>query len=126
MDKITDAINNLIISTSGGILALWGAFCWFFVKFLRWCGEKIAQGANTDLVNRLMPSIKMYLDEKLKTLRDDLDKDISEIKKGLGMYKSKKHDLEGENANLVAALKSGDKELIKELIETYEKRHEKK
>jgi hypothetical protein len=93
---------------------------------LRWCGEKIAQGANTDLVDRLMPSIKTYLDEKLKTLRDDLDKDISEIKKGLGMYKSKKHDLEGENANLVAALKSGDKEIFKELIEIYEKRHEKK
>tara|TARA_R110000868_G_scaffold127110_1_gene334545 strand:- start:126 stop:506 length:381 start_codon:yes stop_codon:yes gene_type:complete len=126
MGKISESINNLIISTSGGILILWAACGWFLIRFLRWCGEKIAQGANTDLVNRLMPSIKTYLDEKMKALRDDLDKDICEIKKGLGMYRVKKHDLEGENANLIEALKSNDPKLMREVVEIYEKRHEKK
>lgn len=119
MNSITETINNLIIKTSGGILFLWLAVFFYAGKILKWCGKKIAEGANNDLVNKLMPSIAKYVEEKIDDFKkqtiQELKADLDEVKKALTEYREEKHNLEGENKNLKEAIKLGDPELLNAL-----------
>ena len=119
MGSITETINNLIIKTSGGILFLWLAVFFYAGKILKWCGKKIAEGANNDLVNKLMPSIAKYVEEKIEDFKkqtiQELKVDLEEVKKALTEYKKEKHNLDGENKTLKEVIKLGDPELINAL-----------
>tara|TARA_R110000868_G_scaffold17344_1_gene76351 strand:+ start:29664 stop:30056 length:393 start_codon:yes stop_codon:yes gene_type:complete len=130
MDQIAKTINNIIVDTYGGILIIWFPISYFFIRFLRWCGEKIAQGANSDLVDKLMPSIQKEVNEKLtqleKKIEDTFGKDIIEIKAALKIYQSRKHFLEGENQCLKEVVKDGDEELLRDLQSLLRKKDERK
>lgn len=122
MSSITETINDLIIKTSGGILFLWLAIFFYAKKVFMWCGRKIAEGANKDLVDKLMPSIAKYVEDKIKEFKDDtiktLSSELAEVKKSVEEYKNVKHNIETENRYLKQIIKENDQELL-ELI----KRH---
>jgi hypothetical protein len=122
MEAISESINNLIIKTSGGILFIWFAILLYSKKALEWCGRKIAEGANKDLVEKLMPSIVRYVEEKIKEFKDDtintLSNELNEVKKSVETYKAKKHNIETENKYLKQIIKEDDQELVK-IIQEY-------
>ena len=76
MGRITNSINKLIVDTSGGIVAFWGIITYFVIKILRWCGSKISEGAIKDtvdkMVDKILPIIKIQIDEKFKKIEDDV------------------------------------------------------
>jgi len=121
MDAITESINHLIIKTSGGILFLWLAVFFYAGKILKWCGRKIAEGANKDLVEKLMPSIGQYVEGKIKEFRDDtintLSVELSQVKKSVEEYRNVKHNIETENKYLKQIIQEDDQELIKVIRE---------
>lgn len=114
MSNVAESVNSLIVQTSGGILAIWGGALFFFVKFLKWCGEKIAEGANNDLIAKMMPTIEDHLDEKLLKFEGVLE-DVNDIKNSLHNYREKKHEIEGENESLKQLIINSDQEGLKEL-----------
>lgn len=121
MEKITDSINALIIKTSGGILFLWLAIFFYAGKILKWCGRKIAEGANKDLVEKLMPSIAEYVEVKIKEFRDDtintLTTELLHLKKSVEEYRNVKHNIETENKCFKQMIQDDDQELIKVIRE---------
>lgn len=111
MDKIFDAISNVITETAGGLLAFWAAMAYFFVKFLKWCGAKIAEGANNDLVKKITPYFDKWLSDKLEPIQ----KEMAEIKESLASYKKIKHSLESERDHLIQVIIEDDEELTQEV-----------
>lgn len=108
MDKIYQSISQLIIDTGGGILILWLGAALILKKVLRWCGTKIAEGANNDLVAKLMPQLEAKFDDKLSNFASELRKEISP-------YKEKKHKIEGELEALKEAIIANDLEVLSAL-----------
>lgn len=121
MGDITDSINTLIIKTSGGILFLWLAIFFYAGKILKWCGRKIAEGANKDLIEKLMPSIAEYVEGKIKEFRNDtiatLTTELLQLKKSVEEYRSVKHNIETENKYFKQMIQNNDQELIKVIRE---------
>ena len=121
MNNITDSINALIIKTSGGILFLWLAIFFYAGKILKWCGRKIAEGANKDLIEKLMPSIAEYVEGKIKEFRNDtiatLTTELLQLKKSVEEYRSVKHNIETENKYFKQMIQNNDQELIKVIRE---------
>jgi len=117
MEAISESINNLIIKTSGGILFIWLAVLLYSKKALEWCGRKIAEGANKDLVKKLMPSIAEYVEQKIAEFKKDtiatLTSELQEVKNSLNKYRDVKHNIETENKYLKQMIKEDDQELIK-------------
>lgn len=116
METITESINNLIVKTSGGILIFWMAGLVYFGKILNWCGKKIAEGANKDLIKQLMPSIAEYVEKKIEEFKNEtiatLSNELTEVKKLVEEYKKVKHNIETENKYLRSAIKESDVELL--------------
>jgi len=121
VNNITDSINALIIKTSGGILFLWLAIFFYAGKILKWCGRKIAEGANKDLIEKLMPSIAEYVEGKIKEFRNDtiatLTTELLQLKKSVEEYRSVKHNIETENKYFKQMIQNNDQELIKVIRE---------
>lgn len=115
METITETINGLIVKTSGGILFIWLAVLLYSSKALKWCGRKIAEGANKDLIDKLMPSIAEYVEDKLEEFKQDA---ILPLKQALDQYRLKKHNIGAENEYLKSMIKDNDQELI-EVIRKY-------
>lgn len=120
MESITETINNLIIRTSGGILFIWLAILLYSTKILKWCGKKIAEGANNDLVKKLMPSIAEYVENTIETFKKEtvnkiekVSLELEEMKKFFNAYRDTKHNIETENKYLKQAIKDNDEELLK-------------
>jgi len=120
MESITETINQLIIKTSGGILFLWLAILFYSTKILKWCGKKIAEGANKDLVEKLMPSIAKYVEDKIKDFKDEtvekiekVSSELEEVKSFFNSYRDAKHNIETENKYLKQAIRDNDEELLK-------------
>lgn len=117
MEAITESLNNLIVKTSGGILFIWLAILLYSKRALEWCGRKIAEGANKDLVKKLMPSIAEYVEQKIVEFKKDtiapLTADLQEVKNSLSKYRNAKHNIETENEYLKQMIKEDDQELIK-------------
>lgn len=117
MEAISESINNLIIKTSGGILFIWLAILLYSKKALEWCGRKIAEGANKDLIKKLMPSIAEYVEQKIAEFKKDtiatLSGELQEVKNSLNKYRDVKHNIETENKYLKQMIKEDDQELIK-------------
>lgn len=103
-----------------GALAL--AIFRYVGKFLEWCGRKIAEGANKDLIRKLMPSVAEYFEENMKKFKDEIIfpivDELNHLKNSVEKYKSVKHDIETENKYLKQAIKDGDQELLK-IIQDY-------
>lgn len=99
MDKIYSTINQLIIETSGGVLVIWVASLYFLKKALRWCGTKIAEGANNDLIAKLLPQLESKFDLKFKNFKNEIHDDfvqkLEKLEDSIAAYKSKKHNSEG-------------------------------
>lgn len=124
MEHITRTINNLTLEAYTSILALWAAVTLYAIKalgkFLGWCGSKIAQGAIKDLLSKLMPQVKSYLDDKIGHLEVKIDTEIGIIKDSIKSYKKEKHRLEGENISLKQVILSRDGELLENVREALE------
>ena len=118
MEKIYSTINNLIAETSGGILVLWAVAAVFFKDGLRWVGTKIAEGANSDLVKKFMPSLEIKIDEKLQVFKSELKNDFKEEMREL-RESIKPHKVKGELASIREVIKNGDTETILELQQIY-------
>jgi hypothetical protein len=115
MDQIFGTLNKLIIDTSGGVLVVWSAGVVFFVKFLKYCGSKIAEGANGDLIKKLMPDVQKFITDIVGALESKLDSKLEKIENRMDMYDSQraeKHNAKGKYDSLIDALKSGDQEII--------------
>lgn len=87
-------------------------------KLLTWCGRKIAEGANKDLIKKLMPSIAEYVEGKIREFKDELTKDLMDVKMAVEEYRKVKHDIETENKYLKNAIEEDDKELL-EIIKNH-------
>jgi len=68
MDKTSDTFGEIAFQVYGAAIL---AVLFYLGKILKWCGRKIAEGANKDLVEKLMPSIAQYVESKIKEFKDD-------------------------------------------------------
>jgi len=114
MDKPIDTFSDIALQVYGAITL---AALFYLGKILKWCGRKIAEGANKDLVEKLMPSIAEYVESKIKEFKDDtirtLTSELAEVKKSVEKYKNVKHNIETENKYLKQMIQENDEELIK-------------
>lgn len=114
MDKPIDTFGDIALQVYGAVTL---AVLFYLGKILKWCGRKIAEGANKDLVEKLMPSIAEYVEGKIKEFKDDtiktLTAELSQVKKSVEEYRNVKHNIETENKYLKQILKEDDQELIK-------------
>ena len=100
---------------------MWLAIFFYAGKILKWCGRKIAEGANKDLIEKLMPSIAEYVEGKIKEFRNDtiatLTTELLQLKKSVEEYRSVKHNIETENKYFKQMIQNNDQELIKVIRE---------
>lgn len=114
MDKTVDTFGEISLQVYGAITL---AVVFYLGKILKWCGRKIAEGANKDLVEKLMPSIAEYVEGKIKEFKNDtirtLTSELAEVKKSVEEYRTVKHNIETENKYFKQMIKENDQELIK-------------
>lgn len=105
MTKISETINEIIITSFGGILAFWAAIFFFIIKILKWIGAKVAEGAIADFIRKTEPAFEKKLEEKFSKI----DKKIDKIEKDLHLVKNSETSKDAVLLELLSYIKKNEK-----------------